>query len=206
MLKLLGKKMGMTSVFEADGTVVPVTILEVEPNTITQVKTVERDGYSAVQIAIKDGMKEKNLSKSVKGHLKKTDSAPMRTMVEFRADDVSAFEEGSTIAIDSLNEASPVDVIGTTKGRGFTGGVKRHGFKGHRASHGEEKHHRTNGSISSTARLTHVWKGKRMSGHMGDVRQTVKNLQIVEINAEKNILVIKGSIPGHSGSTVMVVQ
>jgi large subunit ribosomal protein L3 len=206
MLKLLGKKMGMTSFFEEDGTIVPVTIVELEPNTVTQIKTVERDGYSAVQVGMKDGMKDKNLSKSVKGHLKKTNSDPMRTMIEFRAEDTSAFEEGSVIGLDNLNEAMQVDVIGTTKGRGFTGGMKRHGFKGHRASHGEEKHHRTNGSISSTARLTHVWKGKRMSGHMGDVQQTVKNLDIVEINKEKNILVIKGSIPGHSGSTVMVVQ
>ncbi len=206
MLTLLGKKMGMTSVFAEGGATIPVTIVEVEPNTITQLKTVERDGYSAVQIGIKDGMKEKNLSKAVKGHLKKTNSEPMRTMIEFRSDEVAGLEEGGTISLDKLVVGAVVDVVGTTKGRGFTGGMKRHGFKGHRASHGEEKHHRTNGSISSTARLTHVWKGKRMSGHMGNVRQTVKNIEVIDIDLEKNILVLKGSIPGHSGSTVMVVQ
>jgi len=206
MLTLLGKKMGMTSIFAEDGTVLPVTIVEVEPNVITQLKTVERDGYSAVQVGIKDGMKEKNLSKPVRGHLKKTSSEPMRTMIEFRTDDLDGLEEGASIGLEKLTVGSNIDVIGTTKGRGFTGGMKRHGFKGHRASHGEEKHHRTNGSISSTARLTHVWKGKRMSGHMGNVRQTVKNIKVIEIDLEKNILVLKGSIPGFSGSTVMVVQ
>lgn len=205
-MKLLGTKLGMTSVFADDGSSVPVTLVEVQPNSITQIKTVERDGYSAIQVGIQDGMKEKNLSKAVKGHLKKTEAAPMRTMIEFRVDDTEGYEEGATLGLDKLVETKTIDVIGTTKGRGFAGGMKRYGFAGHRASHGEEKHHRTNGSISSTARLTHVWKGKRMSGHMGDVQQTVKNLDIVKIDSEKNLLVIKGSIPGHSGATVTVVQ
>ena len=121
-------------------------------------------------------------------------------------DSVDGYELGKTLTVADLDEKLPVTVVGTTKGRGFAGGMKRYGFAGHRASHGEEKHHRTNGSLSSSARLTHVWKGKRMSGHMGDARQTVKNLEIVKVDAEKNLIAVKGSVPGHSDAKVTVVQ
>lgn len=206
MIKLIGKKLGMTSVYTEAGESVPVTVIELGPCPVTQIKTVERDGYSAVQIAYADGMKEKNLSKPVAGHLAKSGTAPVRFLEEIRVEDASSFELGSALTVEKLDQALPVTVVGTTKGRGFAGGMKRHGFAGHRASHGEEKHHRTNGSLSSSARLTHVWKGKRMSGHMGNVRQTVKNLDIIKVDAEKNLLVVKGSVPGFSGARVTVVQ
>jgi large subunit ribosomal protein L3 len=205
-MKLIGKKLGMTSMFDENGASVPVTLIELGPCPITQVKTVDRDGYSAVQIAFADGKKERNVSKPLAGHLKKSETGPVRFMEEFRIEEGAEYELGSTLTIEKLDENLPVTVEGTTKGRGFAGGMKRHGFKGHRASHGEEKHHRTNGSLSSSARLTHVWKGKRMAGHMGNVKESIKGLSIVKIDAEKNLLVLKGSIPGHSGAKVTVVQ
>ena len=205
-MKLIGKKLGMTSMFDENGASVPVTLIELGPCPVTQVKTVDRDGYSAVQIAFADGKKERNVSKPLAGHLKKSETGPVRFMEEFRIEEGVEYELGSTLTIEKLDENLPVTVEGTTKGRGFAGGMKRHGFKGHRASHGEEKHHRTNGSLSSSARLTHVWKGKRMAGHMGNVKESIKGLSIVKIDAEKNLLVLKGSIPGHSGAKVTVVQ
>lgn len=206
MIKLIGKKLGMTSVFDEDGVSMPVTLIELGPCAVTQIKTVERDGYNAIQIAFADGMKEKNLTKPVAGHLAKSKTGPARFFEEIRTDELEGVELGAQLTVEKLDPVLPVTVVGTTKGRGFAGGMKRHGFAGHRASHGEEKHHRTNGSLSSSARLTHVWKGKRMAGHMGNVRQTVKNIEIVKVDAEKNLLAIKGSIPGHSGAKVTVVQ
>jgi large subunit ribosomal protein L3 len=206
MIKLIGKKLGMTTMFDKAGASVPVTLIEVGPCPVTQIKTVDRDGYSAVQIALADGMKGKNLSKPLVGHLKKSETGPVRFLQEFRVDGVADYELGSTLTLEKLDKNLPVTVVGTTKGRGFAGAVKRYGFAGHRASHGEEKHHRTNGSLASSARLTHVWKGKRMSGHMGDVQQSIKGLSIVQIDVEKNLLVVKGSVPGHSGAKVTVVQ
>lgn len=206
MLKILGKKLGMTSFFDEDGVMSPVTIIELGPCPITQIKTKEKDGYSAVQIGLADGMKSKNQTKSITGHLKKSETGPIRKFTELRTDDIEKFELGKTLSVEDLDENRTVTVVGTSKGRGFAGGVKRYGFRGGDASHGEEKHHRTNGSLGSAARLTHVWKGKRMSGHMGNVKKTIKNLEIVKIDKEKNLLVVKGSIPGHSGSIVSVVQ
>jgi large subunit ribosomal protein L3 len=206
MKKLIGKKLGMTSIFTEDGKNIPVTLIELGPCSVTQIKTLESDGYSAVQIAYGDGVREKNVTKPVMGHLGKAGVGPSRYMEEIRCEDSAGYELGQVLTIAELDEKLPVDVIGTSKGRGFAGGMKRHGFAGHRASHGEEKHHRTNGSLSSSARLTHVWKGKRMSGHMGDARETIKNLAIVKVDVEKNIIAVKGSIPGHSDAKVTVVQ
>ncbi|MBF0197743.1 MAG: 50S ribosomal protein L3 [Planctomycetes bacterium] len=206
MLKLIGKKMGMTSIFDEDGNMIPVTVLQMGPCPVTQIKTVERDGYSAVQIAYADGMKKNNVSKPVAGHLEKSGVEAMRVFEEIRTDDVESYELGKELTVEIIDEGVSVSVVGTSKGRGFTGGMKRYGFAGHRASHGEEKHHRTNGSLSSAARLTHVWKGKRMSGHMGVDRKTIKNLDVVKVDKEKNIIVVKGSVPGHSGALVTVVQ
>ena len=156
--------------------------------------------------AFADGKKEKNTSKALKGHFAKAGVEVSRYVEELRVDSVEGYEVGQELTVSSLDEKVPVSVVGTTKGRGFAGGMKRYGFAGHRASHGEEKHHRTNGSLSSSARLTHVWKGKRMSGHYGNVRQTVKGLEVVKVDAEKNLLVVKGAVPGHSGAKVTVVQ
>jgi len=206
MMKLLGKKLGMTSMFDGAGVSMPVTLIQVGPCPVTQIKTVDRDGYSAVQIALADGKKGKNLSKPLAGHLKKSETGPVRFMEEFKADEGAGYVLGSALTLEKLDKNLPVTVVGTTKGRGFAGAVKRYGFGGHPATHGEEKHERTNGSLASSARLTHVWKGKRMSGHMGVARHSIKGLTIVKIDVEKNLLVIKGSIPGHSGAKVTVVQ
>lgn len=206
MKKLIGKKLGMTSIFTEDGQHTPVTLIELGPCSVTQIKTVESDGYAAVQIAYADGVREKNVTKPVKGHLAKAGVAPSRYMEEIRCEDTTGYELGQVLTIADFDDKLPVDVIGTSKGRGFAGGMKRYGFAGHRASHGEEKHHRTNGSLSSSARLTHVWKGKRMSGHMGNVQETIKNLTIVKVDTEKNIIAVKGSVPGHSDAKVTVVQ
>lgn len=207
MLKIIGKKLGMTSVFTEKGNCIAVTLIELGPCKVTQIKTQDGpDGYNAIQLSFADGMKEKNTSKALRGHFAKAGVEVSRHLEELRLDSVEGYELGQTIGVADLDLNQSVEVVGTTKGRGFTGGMKRHGFSGHRASHGEEKHHRGNGSLASSARLTHVWKGKRMSGHMGNVRQTVQNLQIFKIDAEKNLLVVKGCIPGHSGAKVTVVQ
>jgi large subunit ribosomal protein L3 len=205
MIKLIGKKLGMTSVFK-NGITTPVTVIELGPCPVTQIKTVERDGYSAVQIGFADRMKKKNTTKPMAGHFEKAGVAPVRFLEEIRIDDVTGMDLGASLTVERIDEKLPVDVIGTTKGRGFAGAVKRYGFRGGPASHGCEKRHRTNGSLASSARLTHVWKGKRMSGHMGNVRETIKNLEIVKIDVEKNLLIVKGSIPGFSGAKVTVVQ
>jgi large subunit ribosomal protein L3 len=206
-MKIIGKKLGMTSVFTEDGESVAVTLIELGPCKVTQLKSADGpDGYNAVQISFADGKKEKNTSKALKGHFSKAGVEVSRYVEEERVDSIDGYEIGQVVSVADLDEALPVIVVGTSKGRGFAGGMKRHGFAGHRASHGEEKHHRTNGSLSSSARLTHVWKGKRMSGHMGNVRLTVKNLDIIKVDAEKNLLVVKGCVPGHSGAKVTVVQ
>ena len=205
MIKLIGKKLGMTSIFK-NGVSTPVTLIELGPCPVTQIKTVERDGYSAVQIGFADGMKAKNVGKPIAGHLQKAGVTPVRFLEEIRIDDIAGYDLGSMVTVSKLDALLPVDVIGNTKGRGFAGAVKRYNFRGGPASHGCEKRHRTNGSLASSARLTHVWKGKRMSGHMGDVRETIKNLEIIKVDAEKNLLIVKGSIPGFSGAKVTVVQ
>jgi len=207
MLKIIGKKLGMTSVFTEGGDCVAVTVIELGPCKVTQIKSAEGpDGYNAIQLSYADGMKEKNTSKALKGHFEKSGAEVSRYLEELRVDSVSGYELGQVISVADLDEKLVVEVAANSKGRGFAGGMKRHNFKGHRASHGEEKHHRTNGSLSSSARLTHVWKGKRMSGRMGNVRKTVKGLDIIKVDAEKNLLVVKGSVPGHSGAKVTVVQ
>ncbi len=207
MIKLLGIKQGMTSIFTEAGKAIPVTVLEVGPCPISQVKTIEKDGYRAVQICFADGKKVKNMSKPEAGHLKAAGVDAARHLQEFRVDQIEeGMAVGKVLTLAEIDAKVPVTVVGTSKGRGFAGGMKRHGFKGHRASHGEEKHHRTNGSLASSARLTHVWKGKRMSGHYGVDRKTIKNLQIIRLDLEKNLLIVRGSVPGFSGSLVEVHQ
>ncbi|MBF0243640.1 MAG: 50S ribosomal protein L3 [Planctomycetes bacterium] len=207
MIKLIGTKKGMTTIFTGAGRIVPVTVLEVKPCPVVQVKTVERDGYAAVQLGFDDGIRKKNIKKPMAGHLKKSGVEKVRMLKELRlSDGGESYELGSSLSVKDLNPSRPVNVAGKTKGRGFAGGMKRHGFSGGPASHGTEKRHRTNGSLSSTARLTHVWKGKRMSGHMGNVQMKIRNLDIVSVNEELNQLVVKGSVPGFSGAIVIIEQ
>lgn len=207
MIKLLGKKMGMTSLYEGKKAAsVPATIIELGPCPVVQVKTEERDGYRGVQIGLRDGMKKRLMRKPQSGHIARSGQDALRHLREFRVGPDAKFEAGQVLTVADLDPVRVVDVIGITKGRGFAGGMKRYGFRGEAASHGVEKRHRTNGSLQGGARLTHVWKGKRMAGHMGDVRETVRNLKILEVDKERNLLVLKGSVPGFAGACVEVVQ
>jgi len=199
---ILGRKIGMTRYFLADGRNIPVTVIEAGPCVVTQVKTADRHGYSAVQIAF-DDMKARNSTIPMIGHDAKAGSAPKRVHREIRvADDAAAngFQLGQTIDVSALEGTQYVDVVGTSKGKGFAGNMKRNNFKGMCATHGTERKHRTSGGIGShgtdRGHGAKIKKGKRMSGHMGDERVTVRSLDVVKIDAEKNLLLVKGPVPG----------
>lgn len=195
----LGKKIGMTQIFREDGRVVPVTVVEAGPCVVTQVKTKETDGYEAVQFGFGD-VKRRN--KPQAGHLK--NSRLSRYLREVSADDSSEFEVGQTIGVDIFEQGEKVDVIGTSKGRGFAGVMKRWNFKGGPRTHGQSDRMRAPGSIGGGTTPGKVYKGLKMAGHMGNRRITVKGLEIVEIDAERNLLLIKGGIPGATNSLVMI--
>ncbi|MEM9064162.1 MAG: 50S ribosomal protein L3 [Planctomycetota bacterium] len=204
---LLGTKVGMTQVYIDDGTVVPVTVVEVHPNVVTQVKTDETDGYNAVQVATGD-VAARNSTIPMIAHDHKAGTAPKRHHREFRVDDASGFELGQQIGLDQLEGVVFVDVTGQSKGKGFAGGMKRHGFKGQLASHGVERKHRSPGSIGGHAnnagKAGRIKKGKKMAGHMGDERVTVRSLDVVRVDAEKNLVLIKGPVPGANKSLVEI--
>ena len=200
---LIGKKIGMTSVFSADGRNVPCTVIEVGPCVVTQVKTVETDGYNALQLGF-GAQKDKHLTRPEIGHFKKAGVAPQRHLAEFKGFDAD-YKTGDTITVDLFKDANFVDVIGTSKGKGFQGVVKRHGFGGvGQQTHGQHNRLRAPGSIGACSYPAKVFKGTRMAGHTGNDRVTVQNLQVVKIIPEHNLLVIKGSVPGSKGSIVMV--
>jgi len=200
--QLIAKKVGMTQVFDENNRLLPVTVLEAGPCPVTQVKTVENDGYSAVQIGY-GPQKEGRLSKPELGHLKKAGVDPVRILQEFRLAEGDAFEAGEVLTVEKFAEVEKVDVIGVSKGQGFQGVVKRHGFSGGPASHGSMTHRR-GGSFGFCQDPGHVIKGKKMPGHMGSKSRTVQNLRVVKIDAEKNLLLVKGSLPGPTGSLVTV--
>ncbi len=205
---LVGRKCGMTRVFTDDGVSIPVTVIEAQPNQITQVKTVESDGYSALQVAA-GGRKASRVSKSEAGHFAKAKVEAGDLMAEFRLDSADGpedeeFELGQEIKVDLFAEGQKVDVIGTTIGKGFAGTVKRHNFHMQDATHGNSLAHRAPGSIGQNQTPGRVFKGKKMSGHMGNVRRTAQNLEVVRVDAERNLLLIKGAVPGHSGGRVVV--
>ena len=202
---LIGRKAGMTRIFTDAGETVPVTVIEVLPNRITQVKSVDKDGYRAIQVSF--GKKRAQLlSKAAAGHYAKANVEPGKSMVEFRLGE----KEGTDLAVGSEIKASifavgaVVDVTGTTIGKGFAGTMKRHNFAGHHASHGVSVSHRTPGSIGQRQTPGRVFQGKRMSGHMGVVRRTTENLKVIEIDAERNLLLISGAVPGAEGGQVIV--
>ncbi|MAC96560.1 MAG: 50S ribosomal protein L3 [Flavobacteriales bacterium] len=198
---LLGKKIGMTSVFSAEGKNVPCTVLEAGPCVVTQVKTVETDGYNAVQIAFGE-RKEKRTSSAMQGHFKKAKTTPKRHLIELK--DVEA-KLGEELKVDLFEEGTWVDVTGKTKGKGFQGVVKRHGFAGvGDATHGQHNRLRAPGSIGAGSDPSRVFKGMRMAGQTGNVTATIQNLKIVKIYPEKNLIVVKGSVPGAKGSTVFI--
>ncbi len=208
-LKLLGKKVGMTRVFTEDERSIPVTAIQVGPCVVTQVKTPERDGYAAVQIGFGD-LKPRNATRPMIGHDAQAQTAPKRWHAEFRIDEgeVGSFEVGQALGVDLLAKFAYVDVSGTSKGKGFQGTMKRHNFKGQLASHGVERKHRSPGSIaghSSDAGMAGgVKKGKRMAGHMGAERVTTRSLDVVRVDAENNLLLVKGPIPGPNGGLVEI--
>ena len=200
---LLGKKIGMTSVFSAEGQNVPCTVIEVGPCVVTQIKTVEKDGYAAVQVGFQDA-KEKNTSAPLMGHFKKAGVTPKRHLAEFKGFD-QELNLGDTLTVELFNNTQFVDVIGTSKGKGFQGVVKRHGFGGvGQSTHGQDDRLRKPGSIGACSYPAKVFKGLRMGGQMGGDRVTTQNLQVLKVIPEQNLLIVKGSFAGCKGSTVLI--
>ena len=216
MKGLLGIKLGMTQVFDEQGVVTPVTIVQAGPCYVTQVKLQNTDGYDAIQVGFGE-VSEKRLTSGQKGHLgllksdkthpqrkKSKGIPPLRHLSEFRTRSTADYKVGQVLTVEQFAEGDHIDVTGTTKGRGFAGTIKRHGFGGGPKTHGQSDRWRAPGSVGATSGTAHVFKGKRMSGHYGSTRFTAQNLQVVKIDPEKNLLAIKGSIPGHKGSLVVI--
>lgn len=202
MSGILAKKIGMTQIFE-DGKFIPVTVVEAGPNFVLQKKTVENDGYTALQLGF-DEKKEKNTTKPVMGIFKKAGVNPQRFVKELRVDSVEGYELGQEIKVDVLAGVEFVDITGTSKGKGISGVMKRHGFGGNRASHGVSRNHRLGGSIGMSTWPGKVLKGKRMAGQYGNETVTVQNLKVVKVDAENNLLLIKGAVPGSKNSYIVV--
>ena len=202
MIGLIGKKLGMTRQFQADGRSVPVTVIQAGPCVITQVKTEASDGYAAVQIGF-GAKKPKNTPLPMQGHFRKAGAAPLRTVVEFRVPEGHYFKAGDTIGVSVLAEAPLVDVTGTTKGRGFAGNIKRHGHHRGPATHGS-KNVRASGSIGMHTEPGRVIPGKPMPGQLGNKQETKRNLQVIAVDTERNLLLVKGSVPGHKNGVVTI--
>ena len=202
---IVGRKCGMTRVFTEDGDSIPVTVIEAQPNRITQVKTVESDGYRALQVTA-GSKKPSRVSKPRAGHFAaaKVEAGDLLTELRIGETDEAEYELGSTLEVGLFEEGQMVDVIGTSIGKGFAGTVKRHNFRTQDATHGNSLAHRAPGSIGQNQTPGRVFKGKKMSGHMGNVRRTVQNLRVVRVDAERNLLLISGAVPGHKGGKVIV--
>ncbi len=200
---LLGTKLGMTQVWDDAGRVVPVTVVQVDTNVVTQVRTQQVDGYSAVQLAF-GAVDPRRVTKPLKGHFEKAGVTPRLHIAEFRTSNAESFALGQEIAADVFSTGQMVDVTGTTKGKGFAGLMKRHGFHGVSSSHGSHRNHRHAGSIGSSSTPSRVFKGLKMAGRMGNSRMTVLNLSVHSADAEKGLLLIKGPVPGPRGGTVLV--
>lgn len=200
---VLGTKLGMTQVWDEAGRLVPVTVVEVGTNVVTQVRTAEVDGYAAVQLAYGQ-IDPRKVSQPLKGHFEKAGVTPRRHVTEIRTSDAGEFTLGQELTAEAFTSGSVVDVIGTTKGKGFAGVMKRHGFHGVGASHGAHKNHRKPGSIGGASTPSRVFKGVRMAGRMGVDRQTTQNLTVHAVDAEKGLLLVKGAVPGPKGGVVLV--
>ena len=200
---LIGKKIGMTQIFDEKGKVVPVTVVEAGPCVVSQVKTVETDGYAAIQMGYGD-VKPKHVTKPLQGHFKKADVAPKRVLKEFRFDDCAAYELGQVIKADVFETGDKVDVTGKSKGKGYDGVIKRWNFARLKESHGTGPNARHGGSMGACSSPSRVWKGKKMAGHLGAEKVTVQNLAVVKIDAEDNLIAIKGAIPGANGGYVVI--
>jgi large subunit ribosomal protein L3 len=200
---LLGTKLGMTQVWDANNKLVPVTVVEIAPNVVTQVRTAEKDGYAAVQIAY-GAIDPRKVTKPLGGHFEKAGSTPRRHLTEVRTADAAEYTPGQHIAVDIFEAGQLVDVVGTSKGKGFAGVMKRHNFKGVSASHGSHRNHRKPGSIGASSTPSRVFKGMRMAGRMGGERVTVMNLTVHSVDLEKGLLLVKGAVPGARGRLVFV--
>ncbi len=205
MKGILGRKLGMTQIFDESGTVMPVTIIEAGPCFVTQVRTPERDGYSAIQLGWGE-VKPKRLTRGQLGHLRKRDLPPLRYLREIRIseEELSQYSEGQQITVEIFEPGEYVDVTGMSKGRGFQGGVKRHGFGGGPKTHGQSDRHRAPGSIGSGTTPGRVYKGTRMAGRMGNHRVTVQNLQVVQVYPERNLIAVRGAVPGPKNGLVII--
>ncbi|RVU81512.1 50S ribosomal protein L3 [Leucothrix sargassi] len=201
-ISLLGQKVGMTRVFNEDGSAIPVTVLEVTPNRVSQVKTVETDGYDAVQL-VRGTKKASRVNKALAGHYAKAGVEAGSVCREVRIDPAN-YELGSSIEVDVFEAGQKIDVSGVSKGKGFAGVLKRWNFAGKDATHGNSINHRTPGSIGQCQTPGRVFKGKKMSGHMGSVNHTTQNLEVVRVDAERNLLLVKGAVPGAKGSNIVV--
>jgi large subunit ribosomal protein L3 len=202
---ILGKKVGMTQLFNEQGEAIPVTVIEAGPCYIAQVRTLERDGYDAVQLAFEE-TKPQRLSGGEKGHLARNSLPSLRHLREFRLRKDEEMEEGQRVLVDVFEVGDQVDIIGTSKGRGFAGVVKRYGFRGGPKTHGQSDRQRAPGSIGATTTPGRVWKGQRMPGRMGGVRVTAQNLRVEAVDPERNLLAVRGSVPGAKGGFVMIKQ
>ncbi len=202
-ISLLGSKVGMSRIYNEDGTATPVTVLEMQPNRISQIKTVETDGYNALQLTVGQ-RKASKVKKSEAGHFAKASVEAGNFTSESRVDSVEEYELGSDLKVDIFEVGQKVDVTGTTIGKGFAGVLKRHNFAGKDATHGNSINHRTPGSIGQNQTPGRVFKGKKMSGHMGAVRQTTQNLSVVSVDVEKNLLLVQGAVPGAKGGNILV--
>ena len=200
---LIGKKIGMTQIFDEAGNVVPVTVVEAGPCTVTQIKTMENDGYEAIQVGFGD-VKVSRVNKPMKGHFDKADVAPKKTLKEFRLDSIDGIEVGNILKADTFEVGEVVDVKGTSKGHGTAGAIKRWNFSRLRMTHGTGPNHRHAGSLGACSSPSRVFKGKKMAGHLGAEKVTVQNLEIVKIDVENNLIAIKGAIPGPNKGYVVI--
>lgn len=205
MKGILGKKVGMTQIFDQDGTVIPVTLIEAGPCYVTQRKTVEKDGYNAIQLGFGE-VPEKRLNKPSAGHLKKSNSPSLKYLREFRVADPEEYTDGQQIDVSIFEVGDRVDVVGTSKGKGFAGVVKRHGFRGGPKTHGQSDRWRASGSVGAGSTPGRVLKGIRMAGRMGNERVTVQNVKVALVDADKNLLAIKGAVPGAKNGLVVVSE
>ena len=202
-LGILGRKVGMTRIFQDDGTVCPVTVIVAGPCPVMQIKTKDKEGYNALQIGY-ETIAERKVNKPMKGHMAKAGKDLYRHLKEFPLEVVDGYELGQELTVDIFAAGDMVKVTGTSKGKGFQGVMKRHNFSGSRASHGAEKVHRVPGSVGNATYPGRVWKGKRMPGQMGNARVTVSNVEIVDVRPEDNVLMVKGQIPGPANGLVMI--
>lgn len=201
---IIGTKIGMTQVFTEEGTMVPVTVIKAGPCAVVQVKTVENDGYSAVQLGF-DDKKENRTNKCQKGHYEKSGVAPKRVLKEMKFDNSEEYNLADEVKVDIFQVGDRVDITGTSKGKGYQGAIKRHGFSRGPMAHGS-KYHRKAGSMGSSATPSHVLKGKKLPGQMGNVRSTILNLEVVKVDMDKNVLLVKGAVPGIRGSVVTIKE